>query len=197
MVFENISLTLQKGSLTYLQGKNGQGKTTLLKTIAYIMPATKGEILWNGKKIVDHLTSYRKDLFFLSNANSLYHSFNALENLRFFLSFYQKIEQKKILACLAEFQLEKFANTPLSYFSTGMKKKLLLVLMKLQQPKLLLLDEPDTGLDQIGQELLKELLQSFQQQGAILLLVSHQTKNLLPFSSGVLQLERKGLKNIG
>lgn len=195
-VFENIYFDLQEGSLTYLQGKNGQGKTTLLKTLAHIFPPTAGEILWQGRKITDSLIDYRKKLFFLSSENSLYNSLNALENIHFFLSFYQKVKTKEIMEVLEEFHLEKFTKIPINYFSTGMKKKLLLVLMKLQKPKLLLLDEPYSGLDKKGQEIFSELLKKIHTQGAMILLVSHQSKNYLPFTNCILQLEHQKLKNI-
>ncbi len=172
-VFEEINFSLKKGVFAVLCGDNGQGKTTLLKILARLHLPTKGSIFWNQKNIDDCIISYQRSLFFLSSEDSLYNSFSALENLQFFLSFYQNVSLDKILCSLAELNLSQFSKIPIQNFSTGMKKKLLLVLMKLQQPELLLLDEPYAGLDDKGVQYLNQLLIYFKNKGASIFLVTH------------------------
>ena len=149
-VFENLNLTLESSNFYLLQGSNGQGKSTLLKILATLYVADSGKIRWCGNSIQDCLPNYRSRLFLLPHEIGLYEEFTPLENLTFFNKLYQKkIEQKEVvlkktIQILKELKLEAFLNIPIKNFSQGMKKKLLLCLMNLLNPKIILLDDRQT-----------------------------------------------------
>lgn len=181
-VLQGINFTLDKGNFISLTGKNGQGKTTLLKILAHLYPADKGSIFWGRKKIQDCLMDYRRSFFFLSHHLGLYNKFSILENLKLFCSFYQEPKEEDILLNLEEVGLRLFADFPIQKTSAGMKKKALFTLIKALQPKILFLDEPYSNLDQEGVDYLNYLLNNLKNKGAIILLVSHQQvfcKNLI------------------
>ena len=182
-ILKNLNLILESGNFYLLQGDNGQGKSTLLKILASLYTSDSGTISWCGQSIQNCLQDYRSHLFLLPHETGFYEEFTPLENLTFFNKLYQKknTQQKvlleKITSILQELKLGSFLRVPIKNFSQGMKKKLLLCLMNLLNPKIILLDEPYAGLDKQGIEYLNKSLASYLKKQAIILVVSHQKES--------------------
>ena len=168
-LLDNVSINVRKNTVYALLGPNGAGKSTTLKIIAGMLKKTSGEILFNGKPWI------REDLIdigsLIENA-PLYGNLTAKENLEVITTILglPKARIKEVLKIVG---LTNTGNKKVMHFSMGMKQRLGIALAILNQPKLLILDEPTNGLDPIGIQELRDLIKSFPQQGITVLLSSH------------------------
>ncbi|HHV27558.1 MAG TPA: lantibiotic protection ABC transporter ATP-binding protein [Tissierellia bacterium] len=166
---DNISLSIRKNSVFGLLGPNGAGKSTTLKMITGIMKPSAGEILFDN-----HIWT-RKDLEnigALIENPAIYPNLTAMENLKLACTLYglPKMRAEEVLNIVG---LEKAGKKKVKNFSMGMKQRLGLGMAIINNPKLLILDEPTNGLDPIGIEDLRELIRSFPSKGMTVILSSH------------------------
>lgn len=192
-VFKKLSFELKAGHCYLLKGNNGQGKSTLLKILASLYSPDEGSITWNTQNLNNCFQAYKKQLFLLSHELGLYENFSPLENIYFFTSLYQKkIDPGQVMSVLEDLRLHHFAKTAIKIFSQGMKKKILLALMILIDPKILLLDEPYSDLDQAGIKFLNNSLSNFiNQKNCLILITSHQIEVLGNLVSTTLVLKQQ------
>lgn len=168
-VVKNVSLKIKANSIYGLLGPNGAGKTTTLKMITGILKPTAGKIIIDG-----HEWS-RKDLNnigALIESPALYGNLTAKENLKVHTNLLN-IPESRINEVLKIVDLKNTGNKKASQFSLGMKQRLGIAISLLNNPKLLILDEPTNGLDPIGIQELRELILSFPKNGITVILSSH------------------------
>lgn len=168
-VNKDISLKVPENSIYGLLGPNGAGKSTLLKMISGMINPTSGEILYKGKKWC------RNDLLeigALIEQPPIYENLTARENLKVRTLLYD-LQESRIDEVLEIVQLTNTGNKKAGKFSMGMKQRLGIAIALLNNPKLLILDEPTNGLDPIGIGELRELIKSFPQKGITVILASH------------------------
>ena len=165
----NISLSVKENSVYGLLGPNGAGKSTTLKMITGILRPTSGEILFSG-----HQWS-RKDLSnigALIESPPLYENLTARENLKV-RTILLNLPEKRMDEVLKIVDLTDTGKKLAGQFSLGMKQRLGIAIALLNNPKLLILDEPTNGLDPIGIQDLRKLIRSFPEQGITVILSSH------------------------
>lgn len=168
-VVQNISLEVRRNSIYGLLGPNGAGKSTTLKMITGMLHPTSGEILfenqpWNRKNL--------SDIGALIESAPLYENLTARENLKVRTTVLG-LPRNRIDEVLHIVDLENTGNKRAGQFSMGMKQRLGIAIALLNNPKLLILDEPTNGLDPIGIQELRELIRSFPKQGITVILSSH------------------------
>ncbi len=169
-VLRGIDLQVSAGELVALFGANGAGKSTLLRLLAGLARPTTGQVLINGLDLAKKGEQVRPLLAYLGHRPLLYPQLTALENLRFFASLYRVSNaEAQCKALLERVNLARFANEATAGFSRGMQQRLALARVLLHQPQLLLLDEPWTGLDVQGSELLDAVLLESHQAGRTVL----------------------------
>jgi lantibiotic transport system ATP-binding protein len=168
-VNDHISIKVPKNSIYGLLGPNGAGKSTFLKMITGMMKPTGGEIFFDGRQLV------RKDLAFIGSLIEnapIYENLTARENLKVRTLMYglpdNRIDEVLQIACLTNTGKKRVGN-----FSMGMKQRLGIAIALLNNPKLLILDEPTNGLDPIGINDLRDLIRSFPQIGITVIISSH------------------------
>lgn len=142
IVLRDINLKIGKGKIIGLLGKNGQGKTTLLKLINDLLTPTSGEILINGKK--PGIES-KKIISYLPERTYLDKEMRVSEVLKFFMEFYDNFNFQKALQLLKALDLD--VNQRLAKMSKGMQEKVLLILVMSRDADIYLLDEPLGGVD--------------------------------------------------
>lgn len=165
----NVSLSIRKNSIFGLLGPNGAGKSTTLKMITGIMKPSSGEILfennsWSRKNL--------KDIGALIESPAIYPNLTAMENLKIACTLYglSYIRADEVLEII---DLKESGKKKVKNFSMGMKQRLGLGMGIINNPKLLILDEPTNGLDPIGIEELRNLIKSFPSKGITVILSSH------------------------
>ena len=174
LVLAGIDLDVRPGEAVALLGANGAGKTTLLRIAATLARPTAGRICVGGADCVREPEAARRQLGFLGHGSWLYEDLTALENLRFWATLGgMRAEARALTAALATVELERWAGERVRAFSAGMKRRLSIARLVIARPKVLLLDEPFTGLDQQGAKWFEEHLQGFKSAGGALLMSTH------------------------
>ena len=166
---DNISITVRKNTIYGLLGPNGAGKSTLLKMITGMITPSSGEIFLNGK------AWQRSDLTSIGaliEAPPIYENLTALENLKV-RALLCNVPNRRIAEVLSIVQLTNTGKKKSGKFSMGMKQRLGIAMALLNNPKLLILDEPTNGLDPIGVKDFRDLIRSFPQKGITVILSSH------------------------
>ena len=147
-ILEDINLEIKKGDFLNIYGSNGAGKTTLLKLLSGLTEPTAGEIKFNNDDFMDKV-------FILGHKNGIKLNLTVLENLQF-ISNNQDI--KKIKSVIEKYELTSKMNTLTKYLSHGQQKRVALMKAMINDYDVWLLDEPYSGLDQAGEEILDKIL---------------------------------------
>ncbi len=189
-VLRGIDLTMERGECVALMGVNGAGKTTLLRILVGLTRPGAGSVSIDGLDIVDDAQKVRSIVGFVAHQPYLYDELTALENLRFFGKMYAvKQLEERAGALLRKVGLEKKARERVSVLSRGQVQRLAWARALLHSPQLLLLDEPDTGLDQEGHELVAALLTEHRARGGSALFTTHQFERALELSDSIMILK--------
>jgi heme exporter protein A len=191
-----VSLRLDDGACCALLGRNGAGKTTLLRILAGLSPYQRGSVgVWGHSP---RSAEARRQLGFLGHGIGVYEDLTARENLRFFAGAGEvKDPRATASAWLDRVALHRVADMPVRQFSRGMRQRLALARTFLNTPRLLLLDEPFTSLDDRAIAMLSELLVEAQGRGATILLSTHQLREAMAIASHVALLENGTLRYAG
>jgi fluoroquinolone transport system ATP-binding protein len=168
----NVSFHIKKGEIFGFLGPNGAGKSTTQKVIIGLLKGYNGNVELLGK----NLKKWKNDLYehigVCFEFPNHYQKLTALENLKLFSSFYRN-NTVDLLDLLAMVDLEKDANQRVSSFSKGMKTKLNFARALLNNPQMLFLDEPTTGLDPVSARQIKNIIHEKKKQGATIFLTTH------------------------
>jgi len=183
-VLDALDLEVQPGELLCLLGRNGAGKTTLLKIIAGLLKPESGNIWLDGHQVDYAEPHARHDIGLVMHQPFLYEHLTGIENLRFYARIYQVSDDIAALQkALAQVGMLRFAGKPVRSYSRGMKQRLTIARALLHSPRLLLLDEPYTGLDLQGSLVFNQLMLEQKQQGHIVIMTTHDLSHALPISS--------------
>ncbi|MCG3161976.1 ABC transporter ATP-binding protein [Chloroflexi bacterium CFX5] len=169
---DTIDLTVESGQLYGLVGPDGAGKTTLLRILSTVMEPTSGSARLAGFDVMKQSEDVRALLGYMPQAFSLYPDLTVMENLKFFadINGVSAQKQKTRIDELLEFaRLTEFTMRRSENLSGGMRKKLALACALIHDPKILLLDEPTTGVDPVSRRELWRLLSKVIQQGVTVL----------------------------
>lgn len=170
----DLSARFPAGSATALLGPNGAGKSTLIGILSTRMRPTEGEAWFFGDRLDTPGPRVRADIGYLGHKTMVYTELTARENLMFFGKLYGVPELDRVgPEMLVRVGLGQDLDRPVGGFSRGMTQRLALARVLLPQPRLLLLDEPLTGLDQGGIALALELFAEARARGAVLVMASH------------------------
>jgi heme exporter protein A len=169
-----VSLECRAGEVLGLLGPNGAGKSTLLAILATLLAPSAGEVRYGTRTAADAGPALRARLGFLSHDLHLYPELTAAENLRFFAQLYGLSDVDATVAdALERSGLTTRRDDLVSGFSRGMRQRLALERSLLHGPRLLLLDEPFTGLDDGSVDALVSRLQELRAAGRIIVVVTH------------------------
>ena len=193
-VLRGVNLTMEAGTVTGLMGPNGAGKSTLLGILSTLMAPTRGEIAF-GKHVIreGHAPAgLRARIGFLGHSSGLYDDLSATENLALFARLAGADEgdvERRAAEAIQEVGLEAVGERRVKHFSRGMVQRLALGRLIVTSPRLWLLDEPTTGLDEDSVRALEALLHARKAVGDIVLVVSHDAHFLERVSDRVLRLK--------
>jgi ABC-2 type transport system ATP-binding protein len=176
-VLRGLDLSLDRGKVHGLLGKNGEGKTTLIRIITGVIPADAGTIQVNGRPIRYSDASYKTDIGYIPEDPFFYENLKIGEFLAYNALFYPSWDARKAGAYLDRFSLNPKA--PISALSRGMKLKLGFVTALSANPSLLILDDPTSGLDvPTRQDFLKDIIRELADGGTTVLFSTHLVHEL-------------------
>ncbi|GCE18076.1 heme ABC exporter ATP-binding protein CcmA [Dictyobacter kobayashii] len=182
-VLRNIQLALPQGQRMALLGANGAGKTTLLRILAGLSKAGSGTVCLNGLDSRYELQEIRQQIGFVAHQPYLYEELTVLENLLFFGQLYGvKQARERANALLQRVGMERRAKERIRVLSRGQVQRVAWARALLHSPQILLLDEPDTGLDQDGNDLVAALLAEHSARGGSMLFTTHNLERALAWS---------------
>ncbi|MFT7350901.1 MAG: ABC-2 type transport system ATP-binding protein [Flavobacterium sp.] len=184
----NVSLEIQKGNVYGILGPNGSGKSTTLGIVLNVVNKTSGEFAWFGGKVETH--EALKKVGAIIERPNFYPYMTAQENLKLVCDI-KGISYLKILEKLIVVGLEERKDSKFSTFSLGMKQRLAIASALLNDPEILILDEPTNGLDPQGIHQIRDIIKKIASQGTTILLASHLLDEVEKVCSHVLVL-RKG-----
>ncbi|MCC2522618.1 cytochrome c biogenesis heme-transporting ATPase CcmA [Vibrio coralliilyticus] len=176
ILFESLSFTINSGELVQIEGRNGTGKTTLLRIVTGLGDRDSGEIFWNGENIESNRDAYHQDLLFLGHQTGVKRELTAYENLRFYLNIHSRkpVDKETIYSALMKVGLVGREDVPVAQLSAGQQRRVALARLWLSDHKLWILDEPLTAIDKQGVKVLESLFLSHAEDGGIVILTTHQ-----------------------
>lgn len=173
-----VELSVEAGTFVVLVGPNGAGKTTLLRILATLTRPTSGAIRIAGLDPLKEGAAVRRQIGFLSHHTLLYEDLTAEQNLAFYAQMYGLADgPARIAELLERVELSARRHDLVCTYSRGMQQRLSVARAVLHRPKVLLLDEPYTGLDPLAAESLTDLLNDLADEGCTLLLTTHNLES--------------------
>lgn len=176
IAIDNLSLVVNDGEIFGFIGHNGAGKTTLIKAIVGIHDFDTGDILINGKSIIQDPIGCKKEIAYIPDNPDVYPNLKGIEYLNFIGDIYEVDQEKKeelIKKYAKAFEIYHNLGDVISSYSHGMKQKLVIISALIHEPKLLILDEPFVGLDPKASKLLKDIMKELCQKGTMIFFSSH------------------------
>ena len=201
----NLNAQWYAGEVCALLGPNGSGKSTLLNLLSTLMSPSEGTLWLDGEMLNrKSLARLRHHIGFVGHQTMIYGALTALENLNFFAQLYQawpddmkvrstsrdRARHDWLLTRLDKVGLRDVAHRPAQGFSRGMAQRLTLARALLSAPKVLLLDEPFTGLDREGIDQVCQLIDQGRQRGATVIMSSHDFETTERLADRLLVLKR-------
>jgi len=172
----NVNLALEPGTILGLLGPNGSGKSTTVSLLTGLREPSAGQILFDGRNIGDHLVEYKARVGYVPEDAHLYTFLSGREQLELIGRLRRLpdgLRTRKIAALLDLFGMTSAADQPISGYSKGMRQKILLVSALLHDPDVLILDEPESGLDLSASLVLRHLIPLLAARGKIVVYSSH------------------------
>ena len=163
-ILEDINLEIKQGDFLNIYGSNGAGKTTLLKLLSGLTEPTAGEIKFNNDDFMDKV-------FILGHKNGIKLNLTVLENLQFISN---NLDIKKIKSIIEKYELTSKMNILTKYLSHGQQKRVALMKAMINDYDIWLLDEPYSGLDQAGEQILDKILINHIKNSCAVVITNHK-----------------------
>ena len=188
VVLKNVSISFEKGKIHGIEGRNGSGKTVLFKCICGLMHPEEGVILVNGKR-VGRDVDMPEDIGAIIEAPGFLPNYSGYKNLRFLANIRRKIGKEEILNVLKTVGLDPESRKHVGKYSLGMRQRLVIAQAIMEDPEILILDEPMNGLDNAGVQDIRALLLELKAQGKTILLASHNHEDIAALCDTVHEMD--------
>lgn len=188
VVLKNVSISFEKGQIHGIVGRNGSGKTVLFKCICSLMHPEEGVILVNGKR-VGRDVDMPEDIGAIIEAPGFLPNYSGYKNLRFLANIRRKIGKEEILNVLKTVGLDPESRKHVGKYSLGMRQRLGIAQAIMEDPEILILDEPMNGLDNAGVQDIRALLLELKAQGKTILLASHNHEDIAALCDTVHEMD--------
>ena len=174
-LFTGLGFQLEAGELLYLQGKNGAGKTSLLRMIIGLLPPEAGDIRWKGQSIRRSGEDFRADLCYLGHLNAIKEELTPLENLLASAHLADEaLSEDDALDALEQVGLAGHEDLACKYLSQGQKRRVALARLVKERRLLWVLDEPFVALDVAAVDWLASIISGHLQRGGLAVMTTHQ-----------------------
>lgn len=177
MILKDINLEIPKQGIYGIVGRNGSGKTVLIKCLCGFMPVTEGEI-WVGEKQVGRDVEFIEDTGFIIETPGFLPRESGFRNLRYLASIRNVVGKERIRECITMVGLDPDDKKWVGKYSLGMRQRLGIAQAIMENPSLIILDEPMNGLDNHGVEEIRKLLLGLKEEGKLILIISHNHEDI-------------------
>lgn len=198
---DHVTVSFEKGKIHGIIGRNGSGKTMLFKCICGLVSPSEGEITVCGK-IVGKDVDIPDDIGIIIETPSFLPNYSGYENLRLLASIRGKIKKDNVRAAITKVGLNPDVKKHVRKYSLGMRQRLGIAQAIMEDPQILILDEPMNGLDNAGVKEMREILKELRKEGKTILLASHNREDIAELCDTVCEmdmgvLQKNGLSNSG
>ncbi|MEI6131424.1 MAG: ABC transporter ATP-binding protein [Bacillota bacterium] len=187
-ILQDITLDINKGEVVGIHGQNGAGKSTLLSVLAGILKTRRGEVNYFGEKLKSSKSKLGNFIAYVSQETVLYNSLTGLQNLRFWAGV-NGVGEDRVKKLIVEMNLSEFVHEKVGRYSGGMRRRLNIATSLLNEPLILLLDEPTANLDEESKDRVIESVLKYKNQGVTIIIVSHIMGDLMQICGRILTLQ--------
>lgn len=175
-VLDDISITFEKGKIHGIIGRNGSGKTVLMKCICGFTRPDSGSIMVDGKKVDG--TRMPSGIGIIIESPGFIDNVSGFKNLQMLASIKNQISKEKIKETMRQLELDPDEKKPVRTYSLGMRQRLGIAQAIMENPELLILDEPMNSLDKKGVKTVRDTLLRMKEKGTTILLASHYAEDI-------------------
>ena len=187
-VLDDISLDFQEGQITGLIGRNGSGKTVLLKCILGLTTPTKGTINIAGKQVGKDM-DFPEGIGFIINMPGFLPNYSGYMNLKFLADIRKRVGKKKICEAITMVGLDPTNRKKVGKYSLGMRQRLALAQAMMEDPDILILDEPMNSLDNAGVLEMRQIIAKLAERGKTIVLTSHNHEDIEMLCQSVYEMD--------
>lgn len=187
-VLKDINLEFHSGKIYGIVGKNGSGKTMLLRVIAGLIKPTKGTVFIDGKMLHKDI-SFPPEMGIIIEKPELLEQLSGLENLKILAEIKNIISEEQIIEFMKMFSLDPHSKKPLRKYSLGMKQKIGIIQAIMENQKLLILDEPFNALDESTVTMLRDLFRKYRDNDKLLIITSHHADDISFLCDEIISLQ--------
>lgn len=186
-VLDHINLEFESGKVYGLKGKNGSGKTMLMRVVCGLISATEGTVEIDGK-ILGKDMSFPESVGMLIENPAFINNYTGFKNLQVLASIQNRIGDKQIRDALLQVGLEPDDKRTFRKYSLGMKQKLGIAAAFMEQPDIIILDEPINALDEAGANQVHTILKEQKERGALIIIACHDKEELEMLSDEIIEI---------
>lgn len=187
-VLDHISLTMHEGRVYGFQGVNGSGKTMLMRLIIGLIRPTEGSVSINGK-ILGKEIDFPESIGFLLENPAFLGRYSGFENLKILAGIKKNITDEKVRESVLAVGLNPDDKKKYRKYSLGMKQRLGIAAAIMEEPEIVILDEPTNALDEAGVEIVKDILLKQKERGALIIVSCHDIGTLQELSDEIFKLD--------
>ncbi len=192
-ILNDVSVSLEAGKIHGLIGRNGSGKTMLMKCICGFVRPTRGEVVVDGK-IVGRNVDFPENMGIIIETPGFIPYYSGYKNLKLLAGLRNKIGREEIVQVMERVGLDPTLKRHVKKYSLGMRQRLGLAQAIMEDPDILILDEPMNGLDKDGVEDVRRYLLDLREQGKTILIASHSSEDISVLCDSVYEMEKGVLK---
>lgn len=194
-ILTDISLEMEKGKVYGFVGRNGSGKTMLFRALSGLMSIDSGSVTWNNKELHKDFSVLPNLGIVLENAG-LYPNLTGIDNLMYLAKIRNKIKKEEVENAILRVGLDPKDKRVFGKYSMGMKQRLVIAQAIMENPDIIMLDEPTNGLDDSGINKIREVIMEEKNRGALIMLASHNKEDLHILTDKLYRMVDGKLKNM-
>ena len=187
-ILDNVNLTFESGHVYGLVGRNGSGKTMLLRAICGLIFPDSGKVIIDGKQLHKDI-SFPESCGIIIENTDLLPNFSAFDNLKMLSEIKNTANDNMIKSAIKSVGLDPDSKKKVKTFSLGMKQRLGIAAAIMEEPDILLLDEPFNAIDEGGLQLIRDILADFKKAGRIVILACHDKEELESVSDEIIKMK--------
>ena len=194
LVLDDVSVSFEKGKIHGIIGRNGSGKTMLMKCICGFVPVRSGTITVEGKRVGKDI-DIPHNMGIIIETPGFLNSYSGYNNLKFLAGINKKISKDRIVEIMELVKLDPANKKHVGKYSLGMRQRLGLAQALMESPDILILDEPMNGLDQSGVNEMRDILSSLAKEGTTIIMANHNSEDIELLCDTVCEMELGKIKN--